>query len=247
MLCTGRPKQTVRLVALDMDGTITQHHTPLEPQNRAVLDALSERFHLVIVGAGACRRIHGQLGGYPIDVIGNYGMEAGEYDRGRGELVIVESQKVTVEPREAVIERAAKLRREFGMETFAGEGVEFHASGMITFPLLGTKADIADKLAFDPDRSRRRPLYPVVKAAFSLYTVFIGGSSSFDIVPKPFDKLYALERYCARRGFAREEVLFFGDDYLEGGNDQQVYESGFAFAPVDDYRAFPDRVREVLL
>ena len=240
-------KDGIRLIALDMDGTITQHRTPLEPANRAALDELAARYPLVIVGAGACRRIHGQLNGYPLDVIGNYGMEAGEYDREKGELVIVESRNVVVESQDTVRERVARLRREFGMERFAGDSVEFHASGMITFPLLGTKAAIEDKLAFDPDRSRRRPLYPTVKAAFEQYTVFIGGSSSFDIVPKPFNKLYALERYCERHGIARDAVVFFGDDYLEGGNDQQVYESGFAFAPVDDYRAFPDRVREVLL
>ena len=239
-------RDNIRLVALDMDGTITQHRTPLEPANRAALDALAARYRLVIVGAGACRRIHGQLNGYPMDVIGNYGMEVGEYDREKGELVIVESRTVTVEPREEVLRRAARLRRAFGMETFAGDSVEFHASGMITFPLLGTKADIADKLAFDPDRRRRRPLYPVVKEAFPQYTVFLGGSSSFDIVPRPYDKLYALERYCTRHGFAREEVVFFGDDYLEGGNDRQVYKSDVAFVPVDDYRAFPERIREVL-
>ena len=101
-------KDRIRLIALDMDGTITQHRTPLEPENRAALDALSERYRLVIVGAGACRRIHGQLNGYPMDVIGNYGMEAGEYDREKGELVIVESQTVMVEPREAVLRRAAQ-------------------------------------------------------------------------------------------------------------------------------------------
>ena len=74
-------REKIRLIALDMDGTITQHRTPLEPANRAALDTLASRYRLVIVGAGACRRIHGQLNGYPIDVIGNYGMEAGEYDR----------------------------------------------------------------------------------------------------------------------------------------------------------------------
>ena len=37
----------------------------------------------------------------------------------------------------------------------------------------------------------------------------------------PFNKLYALERYCARHDIARDEVVFFGDDYREGGNDQQ--------------------------
>ena len=239
-------RDKIRLIALDMDGTITQHRTPLEPANRAVLDKLAARYRLVMVGAGACRRIHNQLGGYPLDVIGNYGMEAGEYDRAKGELVIVESQSVTVEPQDVVRERVTRLRRELGFERFAGDTVEFHASGMITFPLLGTKAAIQDKLAFDPDRSRRRPLYPIVREAFSQYTVFIGGSSSFDIVPRPFNKLYALERYCARQGIARDQVVFFGDDYREGGNDQQVYESDFPFVTVDDYRDFPRRAQEVL-
>ena len=235
-----------RLVALDMDGTLTQHRTPLEAQNRAVLDELAEKYRLLIVGAGSCRRIHNQLHGYPLDVIGNYGMETGEYDFENKELVVTENQKVVLEPEQAVRERVTALRRLFGFEKFTGDSVEFHASGMITFPLLGTKAAIEDKLAFDPDRSRRRPLYPAVREAFSQYTVFIGGSSSFDIAPKPFNKLYALEIYCQRHGYARDEVVFFGDDYLEGGNDRDVYLSSFRFVTVDDYRSFPRRVKEAL-
>ena len=231
-------KDNLRVIALDMDGTITQHRTPLQDDNRAVLDRLSEKYRLVMVGAGSCQRIHRQLGGYPLDVIGNYGMESAEYNREKGCLDIVESRSIVLEPREEVIERVTALRRQFGMETFRGDTVEFHASGMITFPLLGTKADIADKLAFDPDRSRRCPLYPAVREAFSRYTVFIGGSSSFDIVPHPYNKPYALESYCARHGLTHDQVLYFGDDYGEGGNDEQVYRSDFAFVPVDDYRTF---------
>ena len=37
-----------------------------------------------------------------------------EYDREKGELAIVESRTVTVEPREVVLERAARLRRVSG-------------------------------------------------------------------------------------------------------------------------------------
>ena len=91
-------REKIRLVALDMDGTITQHRTPLEPENRAVLDKLAEKYRLVMVGAGACMRIHRQLNGYPLDVIGNYGMEWGEFNREKGELDIVESISVSVEP-----------------------------------------------------------------------------------------------------------------------------------------------------
>ena len=37
----------LKLVAFDLDGTLTQHKTPIEPQNRAVLEALSQRVELL--------------------------------------------------------------------------------------------------------------------------------------------------------------------------------------------------------
>ncbi|MFT3888015.1 MAG: sugar-binding domain-containing protein [Arachnia sp.] len=235
----GAPR---RLVALDMDGTLTQHKTPLGPENRAALDRLRARYRLVLVGAGSCLRIHNQLGRYPADVVGCYGMERAEWDDAMQTLRIVEPAPgvtLDVEARAAVLARAAAIRDRHGFTDFDGDSVEFHPSGMLTFALLGTAARIEDKLAFDPDRSRRRAFYAEVCEAFAEYTVFVGGSSSFDIVPKPFDKLYALRRYCALHGLDDGDVVFVGDDYGPGGNDEQVYLSGIEFRPVDDYRDFP--------
>ncbi|MFR6641073.1 MAG: hypothetical protein ACLUSP_06880 [Christensenellales bacterium] len=62
--------------------------------------------------------------------------------------------------------------------------MEFHPSGMVTFPLLGTNADLADKLAFDSSRQKRKVLYPEVCEIFKDYAVYIGGSSSFDFSGK---------------------------------------------------------------
>jgi hydroxymethylpyrimidine pyrophosphatase-like HAD family hydrolase len=64
----------IKLIAFDLDGTLTQHRTPLGDENRGVLDALGKKYALLMVGAGACMRIHNQMGGYPIDIIGNYGL-----------------------------------------------------------------------------------------------------------------------------------------------------------------------------
>ena len=229
----------IRLVALDMDGTVTQHRTPLEAANRQALDSIARRWRLVFIGAGSCARIHRQLGFYPTDIIGNYGMEEGFYDHAAKELRVRKGEPVSPAARDEVLARAASLRERFGFESYAGDSVEFHASGMLTFALLGTKADIADKLAFDPDRAKRRPMLAGVKQAFPEYTVFLGGSSSFDIVPRPYNKLYALTRYLKAVGIAEDQVVFFGDDFGPGGNDEQVYTSDIAFVPVDDYRNFP--------
>ncbi len=235
----------IRLLAFDLDGTLTQHRTPLGERNRDLLTELSRSYRLVIVGAGMCRRIFDQLGGFPIDVIGNYGMQYAEFDPGRGDIVIKDDRHAPCD-KESVIRRADAIRSRYGFTEYKGDGVEFHSSGCVTLPLLGTRADIKDKLAFDPDRSRRRAIYAQIKETFPEYTVFVGGSSSFDMAPRPYDKYSALDKYCSEHGFTHAETAYFGDDYGPGGNDESVYSSDFLFIKVDDHLDLP-RIAEPFL
>ena len=46
--------------------------------------------------------------------------------------------------------------------------------------------------------------------------------------------------YCEKNGIALDEVVFVGDDYGPGGNDESVYLSPIRFVKVDDYRTFPE-------
>ena len=235
----------IKLIAFDLDGTLTQHKTKISDENRAVLDALSKKYRLVMVGAGKCQRIFTQLGEYPIDIIGNYGLTVSEYDKAQNTLKILKSQKFDCD-RASVIERAARLRERFGFTEYRGDSIEFHDSGCVTFALLGTKALQEEKLAFDPDRTKRRKIYKEVCDTFPEYSVFVGGSSSFDMAPRPYDKRYALELYCKEKGFSHDEVIFVGDDYGEGGNDESVYKSDFGFIKINDYRLLREAIRELL-
>ena len=228
----------IKLIAFDLDGTLTQHKTPLSPEHRAVLDALGKKYRLLMAGAGMCRRIFNQMGGYPIDILGNYGMQYGEYDPETKDIIIKENVTLPCD-RESIEVRVTALREKYGYTEFAGDNVEYHESGCVTIPMLGTKAQQADKLAFDPDRKKRRAIYEDVKKIFSDYNVFVGGSSSFDMAPAPYNKAYALQKYCARRGIAPDEVVYVGDDYGPGGNDESVYLSDFRFVKVDNYLDFP--------
>lgn len=234
-----------RLIAFDLDGTLTQHKTPLAQPNLGVLDSLGGKYKLLMVGAGMCSRIFRQMNGYPIDIIGNYGMQFCTYNAETKALDKVFDMHAPCD-RESVERRITALRERFGYTEYTGDNVEYHDSGCVTFPLLGTKADIAAKLAFDPDRSKRKPLYPAVRDAFPDYTVFIGGSSSFDFAPFPYNKYYALDKYCAEYGYSHDEVVYVGDDYGPGGNDEAVYLSDFTFVRVDDYTRFGEYMREYL-
>lgn len=238
-------KNKIKLVAFDLDGTLTQHKTPLSEEHRQVLDALGKKYKLLMSGAGMCQRIFNQMNQYPIDIMGNYGLQYAEYNP---ETKNIEIKNNVVLPcdRESVEKRVKAIREKYGYTEYVGDNVEFHASGCVTFPLLGTKAKAEDKLAFDPDRSKRRAIYDDVKEVFNDYIVFVGGSSSFDMAPAPYNKAYALAKYCKEHGIAHDEVAYVGDDYGLGGNDESVYLSDFNFITIDDYRDFPE-VMKVLL
>ena len=235
----------IKLIAMDLDGTLTQHKTPLSEAHREILFRLAKKYKLLMAGAGMCKRIFNQMGNFPIDILGNYGMQYAEYNKRSGDIDIIFNETREVD-RESVEHRVTMLREKYGFTEFAGDNVEYHSSGCITFPILGTQAKQEDKLAFDPDRKKRRAIYEDVKKVFSDYTVFVGGSSSFDMAPFPFDKAYALGKYCDQRGIKHSEVVYIGDDYGEGGNDESVYKSDFGYLKIDDYRDFSEVVKELL-
>lgn len=232
-------KDKIKVIAMDLDGTLTQHKAPLDNINRETLDKLSQNYKLLMVGAGQVMRIFNQLGNYPIDIIGNYGLQYGKYNAETKSMDIVRDEQFPVD-RESVEKRVSMLREKYGFTDFKGNNVEFHPSGCVTFPILGTKADQTDKLSFDPDRLKRRKIYDDVKEVFSDYTVFVGGSSSFDMAPYPYNKYYALDLYCKENNLLHENIVYIGDDYGQGGNDESVYKSDFPYLTIDNYKTFPE-------
>lgn len=236
----------IKVIAMDLDGTLTQHKQPMSPLTRKTLVKLGKKYKLVMAGAGQVMRIFNQMEQFPIDVIGNYGLQYATYNAETGGLDMQRNVTLPQGDKESIEAKVTALREKHGFTEFAGDNVEYHPSGCLTFPCLGTKAKQEDKLAFDPDRSKRRKIYAEVCEAFPDYCVFVGGSSSFDMAPKPYNKFYALDLYCREHGFAHDEVLFIGDDYGTGGNDESVYLSDIPFLCVDDYRMFPELVQFLL-
>lgn len=235
----------IKVIAMDLDGTLTQHKQHMTPQCRQTLVALSQKYKLLMVGAGQVYRIFNQMERFPIDIIGNYGLQYAKYNPQTQDLDIIRNASYPCD-RESAEAVVTALRKKHGFTDYAGDNVEYHPSGCITFPVLGTKARLEDKLAFDPDRAKRRSIYADVAEAFSNYTVFVGGSSSFDMAPKPYNKYYALEQYCRENGLQHDQVLYVGDDYGIGGNDEAVYVSDFPFLCIDDYRDFPNKIAFLL-
>jgi glycerophosphoryl diester phosphodiesterase/hydroxymethylpyrimidine pyrophosphatase-like HAD family hydrolase len=233
-------KAQKKLICFDLDGTLTQHKTQLTPANKAVLDTLKTKYEVIMVGAGNCPRIYNQMNDYPITIVGNYGMQESQIVN--GEFKIVRDDKI--EPDRKFFEKNCNyLRKKYGYTQYKGDPLEFHESGMVTFGLLGTKADIADKIIFDPDRAKRRAMYPEVLKIFKDYAVYIGGSSSFDFAPKQYNKFDAVMRYAKEHGYTEDQVLFVGDDFADGGGDSHIRIYGMDYIQIDDYTKLPEKLK----
>ena len=232
-----------RLICFDLDGTLTQHRSKLEEENRALLEALQKKYKLLMVGAGGAERIYEQMGQFPIDIVANYGMQESKMVDGKFTIVRADISKTD---RQYFIDTIDYLRKKYGYTEYKGESVEFHSTGMVTFPLLGTKADIADKLAFDPTREKRKVLYPEVLQLFPDYAVYIGGSSSFDFTQKQYNKYDAIMTYAKENGYEKEEILYVGDDFGDGGGDSHVRIFGMDYVMIDDYKTLKEKLAFLL-
>ncbi len=237
-------KATKRIICFDLDGTLSNHRVDMPAESRELLDKLrAAGYDLVMVGAGNAPRIYRQMGEYPIDIIANYGKQLAEVKDGR--LVIVREEIDEVD-RDFFTRETDRMREKYGYTEYYGGSIDWHKSGMVTFALLGTEAPKEKKHVFDPDRSKRRVMYPEMLEIFKDYTVFIGGSTSFDIVGKNYNKYDATIRYAAEKGYAKAQVLFVGDDMGDGGGDSHVRLGGMDYVHITDFTKVAERLAFLL-
>ena len=233
-----------KVVAMDLDATLCQHRSPIPEKNLAALKDLEKQYKCVMIGAGNAPRIYKQMGNYPIDIVSNYGMQIAE--AADGNFRIVKAVTNTVD-RKFFREKTDELRRKYGYTKYDGEPLEFHASGMVTFGLLGTSPSAEHKIAFDPDRKKRRAMYPEVCKIFKDFSVYIGGSTSFDFAGKQYNKYDATLSWAKDHGYTLDDIVFIGDDFADGGGDSHVRIKGMDHIVITDYKNFANAVKVLTL
>ena len=115
-----------------------------------------------------------------------------------------------------------------------GDIIENRGS-QVTFSALGQSAPVAEKVAWDPDGSKKRALWEYVSPRLPDLEVRGGGSTSIDITRKGIDKAYGIDKLLAATGFAKDELLFIGDRLDVTGNDYPVYEHGVLSLAIHDW------------
>ncbi|MDR3546733.1 MAG: HAD-IIB family hydrolase [Candidatus Pacebacteria bacterium] len=106
-----------------------------------------------------------------------------------------------------------------------GERIEFRGAE-VTLSALGQEAPIAQKVAWDPDGTKRSILRDAISKLLPEYDVKRGGSTSIDVTRQGINKAYGIRKLSAYAGIPISEMVYVGDALFPSGNDEVVKETG---------------------
>jgi hypothetical protein len=245
---------TLRVVAFDLDDTLTVSKSKIDPGMAELLDELLARLDVCIISGGRFEQFETQVLQYlqaPPDRLARlhimptcgtryYTWGNGAWHRRYAED-LTEGEKVRIV---SVLTEGAK-QLGFWEPNPWGEIIEDRGS-QITYSALGQAAPAEAKYEWDRDGSKKRKLRDYAAERLSDLEVRVGGTTSVDITRKGIDKAYGIKRLIEQLNVSPDQLLFIGDRLGEGGNDYPVRALGVRWVEVTRWQDTARYVRGLL-
>ena len=235
----------VRLVAFDLDDTLAESKSAIEPDMGLALARLLGVTQVGVISGGTLSQFEAQVlsrlpGGADLGRLHILPTCGTRYMRfADGAWRDVYRQYLTDEEKAAAIASLAKRAKELGSwepdEKLSGDRIEDRGS-QITYSALGQKAAPNVKRAWDPTGAKRHALRDAVAADLPGLSVSAGGSTSIDITRRGVDKAYGMKALSKATGIPLCDMVFVGDRLEPGGNDYPVVQLGVKTVPVSGWR-----------
>ncbi|HEY5509660.1 MAG TPA: HAD-IIB family hydrolase [Prolixibacteraceae bacterium] len=229
-----------RLIVFDLDGTIAESKSPLDPEMSKLLYNLLGIVRVAVISGGDWPQFEKQLlSNLPHDkCLGNLsllptcGTKFYQYNQGWEKLY---SEDFTANEKEKIIGslKNAIDKTGFKVEKVWGETIEDRGS-QITYSALGQQAPIEEKKKWDPDFAKRKKIKAILDQSIPEFSVRLGGTTSVDVTKPGIDKAYGIGKLRDTLGISIHEMIFIGDALFPGGNDYPVKEAGVLCIKVKD-------------
>jgi HAD superfamily hydrolase (TIGR01484 family) len=220
------------LVVFDLDGTLAESKSALDPEMGAWLRALLEVVKVAVISGGDWPQFESQLlRGLPADAVlenllllPTSGTKFFAYESGWKRIYADDFSDAEKEKIIAALEQVTSAP-EFSVQTTWGERIEDRGS-QITFSALGQQAPLEAKKAWDPDFEKRQRMKPLIERLIPEFSVRLGGSTSVDVTKPGIDKAYGIRKLRDILEIATTDMIFVGDALFPGGNDYPARETG---------------------
>jgi len=107
-----------------------------------------------------------------------------------------------------------------------GDEIIENRLSQVTFSALGQKAGTEEKYAWDPDRKKREEIVALCKKMTPEFDYEIGGTTSINAMIPGMNKVFGMTHMLEELNVTKEDILYFGDMTMPGGNDYPVVQMG---------------------
>lgn len=241
-----------RLVAFDLDDTLAESKSPLEPAMGRLLAQLLSVVPVAVISGGQFGQFESQLLAgleaassaqqaafgfgrlHLLPTCGTryYRWHDAEWQQEYAEDLSPEARAEALAVLEQEARRLGYWEPDNANSTVWGDVLEDRGT-QITFSALGQAAPVEAKRAWDPTGVRKSRLRDAVAPLLPDLEVRSGGSTSIDITRKGIDKAYGMSRLAELSGIPIEHTVFVGDRLDPDGNDYPVLRLGIRSVAVD--------------
>jgi phosphomannomutase len=225
-----------RIIAFDLDGTLAVTKSPVSDSMARLLSELLTLYDVCVISGGAFEQFNVQLieriDASPeqlsrLHIMPTSGTKYFRFDAHRREWVAQYSEDLSPEARTRIVDVLTDGAKTLGywVKKPWGQIIEDRGT-QITFSALGQEAPADSKYAWDPDGVKKRSLRDFAAEQLPDFEVHVGGTTSVDVTNTGIDKAYGMRKLMAAVGLTANEILFFGDQLGEGGNDYPVKSAG---------------------
>ena len=222
-------KNQYKYLAFDVDNTITNSCQVIPDETANIFNSLNEEL-IFISGANnpELRRMVSSKLSRKHHLMGNTGTHHILINHDNSEEEI-HNRLLPENDKSEIIAALQSLKQEYDLIPHTSEEDQILDRGsQITLSILGRNADFNTKKCYDPDNAKRNEFIKHLTEILgeNKYQLKIGGGTSIDITKGKWDKGLALKEFLEDNNLQKEEMLFFGDQLGDGGNDFPVIKTG---------------------
>ncbi len=224
------------MIAFDLDGTLAVTKSPISTSMANLLRDLLPLYEVCVISGGVFEQFRTQLierlDAKPeqlsrLHIMPTSGTKYLRFNAQTLAWVVQYSEDLAPETRERIVEVLTAGAKTFGYWEPKPWGPIVEDRGtQVTFSALGQDAPAAKKYAWDPDGAKKRSLRDYAAQRLPDLEVHVGGTTSVDVTNTGIDKAYGMRKLMAAVGLSSDDILFFGDQLEEGGNDYPVKKVG---------------------
>lgn len=228
-----------KVIAFDLDGTLAPSKSPMTDRMSEAFSRLLDNFQVLVISGGKFEQFQKQLlNGLQsaprklerLHLMPTCGTQYYTFYSNENSWRQVYAENFTEPEKKKIIAAVNKGVDDLDYRAKKTYGTVIEDRGsQITFSVLGQ--DIVDELglegvaikeAWDPDNKKKNHLRDYIAPLIPEFEVRVGGLTSIDITKPGIDKAYGMKKLMEILGIGKEDILFFGDRIVEGGNDYPV-------------------------